>query len=420
MPDFDNQLLREGFICLKAKEYDSARRYLKRALEMADDWETREKANFYLSQTTDDPVQKRKYLEEALTLNPTNAEVRRALAILDGKLKTEDIVDPDHLPAQSCETQMVGVDRFACPNCGSRMIFDGDGRTLVCESCTRQEALNAKRPENEQDFFLSMATGQGHRAPLTTKTFLCKGCGAQFVLPPEVISETCSYCASVHVVTSSRELVEPDSIIPMAFNQRQATMRLVKWVEKHKIKPEGKVQPPRGLYLPVWTFDMIGSIPWYGVIERNESIVRASGEKMVSFDDILAYDTPKLANLLPKIIKDFSLSSAIAYNACYLAGWPAEISQKSMAEASLDARKEAVERVRISIRYEESATENLHYSTANLSIVSFKLVLVPVWVTEYISQGRLYHVIINGQSGSIYGQREPQGIASWLGNLLGS
>jgi hypothetical protein len=430
--DYDNQLLREAIINIKAKQYDSARRYLERALEMADDWDTREKANFYLSQITEDPVQKRKYLEETLGFNPANAEARKALAILDGKLKAEDIVDADHLPPlrppifgvqnggnEGGEMQKTGAHRFTCPKCGSRMIFDGDGRTLICESCARQEALHPKVPHNEQDFILSMATGQGQRAPVAMKTFQCQGCGAQFVLPPEVISETCSYCGSVYVLIGARELVEPDSIIPMAFNQHEAAVKLVKWVEKHKIIPEGKVQAPRGLYLPIWTFDIMGSVPWKGTIYRNKREVPVSGEKMIGFDDIVIYAAPKLADLLPKIIKDFSLGSAPAYDARYLAGWPAEIYQKAMAEASLDARQLAVKRVRDSIHSEHGSVSNLGYSTAGLSILSFKLVLIPLWVTEYVHEGRTYRVIINGQTGSVYGETASRGIIGWLENALG-
>jgi predicted RNA-binding Zn-ribbon protein involved in translation (DUF1610 family) len=315
--------------------------------------------------------------------------------------------------------QKTDATRFACPKCGSRKIFDGDGRTLICESCARQEALHPSTPHNEQDFILSMATGHGQRAPVAMKTFECRGCGAQFVLPPEVISESCSYCGSVYVLVGSRELVEPDSIIPMAFNRHEAAVKLVNWIEKHKIIPEGKVQAPRGLYLPVWTFDIMGSVPWKGTIYRDKREVPISGEKMIGFDDIVIYAAPKLADLLPKIIKDFSLGSAPAYDARYLAGWPAEIYQKAMAEASLEARQLAVRRVRDSIRSEHGSVNNLGYSTAGLSILSFKLVLIPLWVTEYVHEGRTYRVIINGQTGSVYGETASRGILGWLENVLG-
>ena len=97
--EYDNDLLREGIFHYKVKEFDTARNYIERALENADDLQTRAQANYYLSLLTDDPVQKRKYLEETLAIDMTHAEARRALAILDGKLKANDIVNPDRMPA---------------------------------------------------------------------------------------------------------------------------------------------------------------------------------------------------------------------------------------------------------------------------------------------------------------------------------
>ena len=147
--DYDNDLLREAIANIKAKDFSLARRYLERALDIADDHETRIWANYWMSQITDDLQEKRKYLEEVLAAEPTHPEARRALALLDGK-----IVNPDALPAQSTETQNAKADRFACPKCGARMVFDGDGRTLVCEQCTSTQALNNSAPEFEQDFIL--------------------------------------------------------------------------------------------------------------------------------------------------------------------------------------------------------------------------------------------------------------------------
>ena len=157
-PDYDNQLLREAIINIKAKDYGLARRYLERALLMADDRETRTWANYWMSQITDDPHEKRQYLEETLANDPTHPEARKALAVLDGKIKPDEIVNPEALPAQSTETQRAQADRFTCPKCGARMVFDGDGRTLICEHCARSQGLSNSAPEFEQDFILAMAT----------------------------------------------------------------------------------------------------------------------------------------------------------------------------------------------------------------------------------------------------------------------
>ena len=387
---------------------------------MADDRDTRIWANYWMSQVTDDPQEKRKYLEDTLANDPTHPEARKALAILDGKIKPDEIVNPDVLPSQSTETQNAKADRFNCPKCGARMVFDGDGRTLVCEHCTRSQGLNNAAPEFEQDFILTMATGKGHRKPMAVKTFNCKGCGAQFILPPQEISSVCAYCGSPHVVIGTKELVEPDSVIPMAFNQRQAAHYLVQWAEKHKITPEGKVQAPQGIYLPVWTFDIFGNIPWSGTVYRNKQIVPVSGETNVNFNDIVIPGAPRLADLLPKIATRFDTNNAPAYDPRYLSGWPAEVYEKTMSAASLDARKQAVERTRDKIHAQMGHVNDLNYNTSGISILSFKLVLIPVWYTTYLFEGRTFRVLINGQNGTVYGETPSQGIRGWIGDILGN
>jgi hypothetical protein len=418
--DHDNNLLREAIINIKAKDFSLARRYLERALDVADDRETRTWANYWMSQITDDSQEKRKYLEEAVANDPTHPEARKALALLNGKIKLSEIVNPDALPEQSTETQRANTDRFTCPKCGARMVFDGDGRTLVCEHCARSQSLDNSAPQFEQDFILAMATGKGHRTPVAVKTFNCQGCGAQFILPPQKISSVCAYCGSPHVVIGAKELVEPDSIIPMVFNQHQAAHYLVQWVEKYKITPQGKVQAPLGMYLPIWTFDVFGNIPWRGSVYRNKQEVPVSGEKNVSFNDIIVPGAPRLADLLPKIMPGFDTSSAPAYDPRYLSGWPAEVYEMAMSDASLEARKQAVGRARDRIHSEMGHINNLSYDTSNLSILSFKLVLIPVWYTTYLFEGRTFRVVINGQSGMVYGESSSLGILDWIGNLLGN
>ncbi len=420
MSDYDNNLLRQAIIHAKAGEYDAASRYLERAIDLADDRETRVQSNYWMSIIVSDPLEKRKFLEEALAYEPTHPEARRELAILDGKLKPEDIINPDALPAPSTESQAAKADRFTCPKCGGRMVFTPDGRSLFCEYCTRNQTLDATTSQLEQDFILNMATGKGHRTPQVVKTFSCQGCGAQFVLPLREISASCSYCGSNHVTRGDGEMLEPDSIIPFAFDQRQAARYLVDWVQKRKITPEGKVQAPRGVYEPLYTFDIMGNMTWNGFVYRDKQKIPISGDKLVHFDDILVPGAPKLAGLLPKITNGFDTANAPAYDSRYLSGWPAEFPQTSMSNASLEARQQAVHRARGLIRSDMGYISDLNYSTAGLSILSFKLVLVPVWLTALPVDGRSYRVIIDGAKGGLYCEMPPRGLMGWINEMLGS
>lgn len=416
--DYDNELLRYGIACFKSGDFETAHNYIERALDSADDYETRAKAYFYLSELTDEPKAKRNYLEEVLALDITHAAARRSLAILDGKLKIEDIVDPDHMPAPAAGTVNASADRFTCPKCGGRMVYAPDGVALVCEYCQRTQSLKNGKIADEQDFFVAMASGKGHRKPVAMQTCQCQGCGAEFILGAQEMSATCAYCGSAHVVRQSRELAAPDSILPLGFDQRESARRLVAWVEKHKIEPEGKVEVPHALYLPVWTFDVMGNIPWNGSVYRNKRLVPVSGTEVKNFNDIIVPASHKLTSLLEKLLPEFNFSVVAPYDPRFLAGWPAEVYDMSMSEASLEARSQAVEQVRQSIRAEYGHVMGLSYSTTGLSVTSFKLVLVPVWVTEYASGGKSYRVVINGMTGAVHGETPNYGLLDWLGELF--
>jgi Zn finger protein HypA/HybF involved in hydrogenase expression len=366
--DYDNDLLREGIFRYRVKEYDLARKYLERALENADDLQTRAQANYYLSLLTDDPVRKHKYLEETLAIDMTHPEARRLLAILDGRLKPDQIVDPDALPARAAGPVAVQTRRFTCPKCGGRMVYAPNGVELVCEYCSRNQRLSTTPSLTDQDFFVAMANGTGQRRPSAVQTFRCQGCGANFILAPDEISATCAYCGSVHVVASDekRQMVAPDSILPMTIDRSQALQQLAQWLEDRNLPPQSSPLTPRGLYLPVWSFDIQGNFPWNGVVTRNKRQVPVSGEKVIQFNDILILGSKKLADLAVQALPDFDLG----------------------------------------------------YATSGLMVSTFHFILVPVWVADIAFRERSERVLINGRNGTVHGQSHKGGLTGWLENVF--
>ncbi len=162
--DYGRELLKSGIIEAKAGSRESARRYFDRAVYISHDHNVLAEAWFWMSQVTEDAAEKRKALENCLAHDLRHARARRALAIIDGKLKEEEIIDPDRLPLAPEGLRAADAERFMCPKCGGRMSFAPDGQSLLCEYCSRNQKFSVTQPglAQEKDFIIAMATVRGH------------------------------------------------------------------------------------------------------------------------------------------------------------------------------------------------------------------------------------------------------------------
>jgi hypothetical protein len=415
--DYGKELLKSGIIEAKAGNRESARRYFDRAVYISNDHDVLAEAWFWMSQVMEDATEKRKALESCLAHDLRHARARRALAILDGKLKVEEIIDPDRVPLAPERLRTADAERFMCPKCGGRMSFAPDGQSLLCEYCSRNQKFSVAQPGSaslagEKDFIIAMATARGHGKPLDQQIFHCEGCGSEFILPPNQISSTCVYCGSPHVVNweSEEQLLAPDGIIPHAFDQKRAIKTLIEWVESNRIKPEKSVDLPRGVYLPLWTFDLGGEIDYLGETTTAGEIEFDHGEQKrirvsdcypVQVNDLPIPASRKLSAVFLKLIPTFELKAVKPYDARYLANWPAEVYDIPMAEASLDARAQTLSRYKRDLPNLLALIQLISTSSAKLTVESFRLNLLPVWVTEIPFGGREHLVLINGQNGMV-------------------
>src|SRR6266508_5813035 len=389
----------------------------------------------WLREVLDDNLEKRKALENCLANDLQHARARRSLAILDGKLKADEIINPDKLPLPPDDFHAANAERFMCPKCGGRMSFAPDGQSLHCEYCARNQKFTAQPgTADEKDFLITMATARGHGKPLNEQVFHCEGCGCEFILPPDQISSTCVYCGSPYVVNweSEEQLLAPDGIIPHAFDQDHAAKILIEWVRSNQIKPEKQVDSPRGVYLPLWTFDLGGELDYIGeTVDDSQIQFNSKTPKMIQVRDsypVQMNDIPipasrKLSAVFLKLIPTFELRGVKPYDPRYLANWPAEVYDIPMAEASLDARSQSLKRYQRDLPNLLTPMNLISTSSAKMTVDSFRLNLLPVWITELPFGGREHLVLLNGQNGTVASdlpekKRESSGLMEWLKDLL--
>jgi len=131
----------------------------------------------------------------------------------------------------------------------------------------------------------------------------------------------------------------------------------------------------------------------------------------------------KLSAVFLKLIPTFEMKAVKPYDPRYLANWPAEVYDIPMAEASLDARAQSLAHYKEDLPNLLSPVQILSTTSANMSVESFRLNLLPVWMTELPFGGREHLVLINGMNGTVKSDlpeksKESRGLFEWLGDLL--
>ena len=433
MSDGTRDLLVRGIAAAKARDNEEARFFLEWVLRSDADRDQQIDAWYYLSEISGDPTAKRDCLENVLALEPTHPEARRGLAILDGRLDPASVIDPNR-PAASLATapQPAEARRFVCQQCGGKLAFSPDGQQLSCAYCNKHmtlyQAIESGAMVEEQDFAVALATARGHSRPVTTQSLSCRACGAAFMLGPQVLSLTCPYCRSAYVVevAETRELIPPEAIIPFAVSRDAAVEILDGWLRANGLRQKAETNPPGGLYLPTWTFDVGGEAQWRGlVLERNFGGIgqtARTGSYPIFYDDVMVPATHTLPAEMTREMYTYQLTALVPYEPGYLADWPAEIYQVSVADASLVARRLAWEQARKMATTRASVelgyVRDLTVTSAAMRIESFKLILLPVWIARYRVENKDHAALINGQTGSLHGGQTGGGFMHWLAHLL--
>lgn len=377
----------------------------------------------WLTETTDDPDEKREYLEQAVAADPTNVAARRGLALLIGKLdKSKVLAEGEGVEVQPSTdpTQSQTAETFLCPKCGAHMEFNIHNNKLTCLYCghaKETEELSATDSEQVLDFVLP--TASGHRWAASQHQLSCQRCGALSLWPPEQKALQCPYCGSSQLIESGEtaELVDPQAIALMNINEKRANQIAKEWLGRgwtapDDLKKSARKSLLRPAYYPFWTFDGTLDIHWSCEVNEGSSdhpnwVVR-KGVEFELFDDLLVPGLTQISWRDLNRLSPFNVKDVVEFKPDYLAGWPALTYNRPLAKASLLAREQVVKNVRRDLysRVEVGKQKrNLNTGSVNWSDMTFKHILLPVWSGTYRYQDQDFQILINGQTGKVTGEK---------------
>jgi ribosomal protein S27E len=328
---------------------------------------------------------------------------------------------------------------FNCPGCGADLVFAPGTEKLNCPYCGREVNIAAQSTAvEERDYreFLQKAA-QEHELQEVVNV-KCTGCGAETTLPPNVTTDACPFCGTNLIASKSqsKKLIKPEAILPFAINHDQAKDNLTRWINSlwfapNKLKTDAeKDRLLKGLYLPYWTYDCntfsrysgergehYYETQHYTVMENGRSVRRsrqvqrtrwypASGSVTVDFDDVLIPATSSLPRNYLDELMPWDLPSLVAYKNDYLAGFRTESYQVPLENGFEQAKQIMDGEIRSAIcRDIGGDVQRIHSASTEHSDITFKHILLPVWVGAYRYQGKVYQFQVNARTGEVQGPR---------------
>jgi hypothetical protein len=171
---------------------------------------------------------------------------------------------------------------------------------------------------------------------------------------------------------------------------------------------------------------VVGEAKWRALVQEgsgdSQQWMPRTGSHLVYYNDLLIPASHSLPLDLITEVAGFDTQGVVQYSDNALAGWLAEVYQIAMADASLVARQRALREAKQHVTDRTlggEAVRDLTFNSSGISIESYKLVLLPMWLTGYRYKGEYYSVIVNGQSGNVTGRVPRSGFQKVLAGLFG-
>jgi DNA-directed RNA polymerase subunit RPC12/RpoP len=301
---------------------------------------------------------------------------------------------------------------------------------------------------------LSGADAQGEL--IRRETLRCRSCGATTEFSSRASSLSCPYCGSPQVVQSKGQvyLVPPRALIPFEVDEEGAKEALHTWLAEGYWHPDDLVQRAElvelhGTYLPFWGFKGLAEVTFQlqgaSLALDTMPMVPSQQTQHINVRDLLIPGSLSMDARTQRQIEPFDLDQAVPFRPEYLAGWPAEVYQVALADATIEARgrmsKEARSQadaltpvlnldideydiggipLNIGMRSRQRNRQVTYKPT--LSIIrldSFMHYVLPVWVGTYRYRGHTYAFAVNGQTGKAGGEAPRGGTAGTLTIVLG-
>lgn len=329
--------------------------------------------------------------------------------------------------------------QFPCKNCGADLVFQPGTDYLICPHCGTENQI-PKDPTaavQEEDFRATMANLATSADLQDALTIKCTSCGAESQFAGDVVSNKCPFCGAPIVATAqSKKQIKPKSLLPFLITRDKASAAFRQWVSSLWFAPSALARTAErsnidGAYIPAWTYDSDTASQYTGQrgdnywetetytetdangnqVTRTRQVQKirwtwVSGQVFNQFDDVLVLASNSLPRKIANRLEPWDLKNLVPYRDEYLSGFIAESYQIDLPQG-FDVAKGIMDGyIRQSI-VRDIGGDQQQISSVNTSYenITFKHALLPLWISAYRYQERVYRFLVNARSGEVQGER---------------
>jgi DNA-directed RNA polymerase subunit RPC12/RpoP len=324
-----------------------------------------------------------------------------------------------------------------CSNCAGKLIYMPGSEFLLCEFCGAKNIIEIRDEVIEElDFeqFLKESIDTD-KDTVEVKTFDCNACGAKTSIDSNTISSECPFCGSKFVVSqeSCTRIIKPKSLLPFKVSQKEAIDEFKKWLRKlwfapPKLKKYARqAEKLNGIYIPFWTYDSDTSTYYTGQrgIDYTEtetytdskgetqtrSVTRTSwtsvsGTVRLFFDDVLVVASDSLPKKKVDKLEPWDFDNLVPYEEKFLSGFRAENYKTGLKEGFDEAKIKMDPKIRKAINRDIGGDrQQITSMSTTYSNVTFKHMLLPIWISAYRFNNKVYRFLVNARTGKVSGER---------------
>jgi len=328
---------------------------------------------------------------------------------------------------------------IVCKGCSGKLQFAPGTNHMKCPACGMENEIEVTTQVFEElDFEKFVNEFKEQSAVQEVATVVCQGCGAQTTFNPNVVSDSCPCCGSPQVVknASSTHSIQPKALVPFAIDQNKAFEDFSTWIKKLWFAPNAlkkyasQQEKLTGLYIPYWTYDSKTSTDYtgergddyqtmesYTTVENGETVTKTrsvthtrwssvSGHVENVFDDVLVVASKSIPKEYVEKLEPWELEHMVPFDEKYLSGFKTESYQVDLKEGFEDGKNKMNEVISSTVCRDIGGDhQRIHSLNTIYNNITFKHILLPIWISAYQFKDKIYRFLINGRTGEVQGER---------------